>query len=361
MRIVHIVASSPPGNVKGDETHMLHLVAIQRARGDDPVVITDRDGFVVNSCERDGIPVSVVGDFLRGSHRGSMTTTLDAKLKELDAEILHCHELNAFRSAVEAADNNGIPSVITLHVGSGEVLNELATANRSGRKVAVIAVCKAQFNAIQSAEKPGIELHYVPLTSRIPPDRHQQAASGPSKPNLVLVGVLDFKKGIDLAILAMLELRRKRGADCPVLNIYGWGRQGRYFTEVVEVLHLDDLVKFHGVDVGILEKCPSSDVLIVASRKETGPLVVLEAMSRGMPVVATDVGDVREMLPDRRYGRVVPVDSITGLADAIDSVLRYVASGRFDPNVVIKRHRSEYSADKMAGRVAAIYNSALLA
>jgi glycosyltransferase involved in cell wall biosynthesis len=47
-------------------------------------------------------------------------------------------------------------------------------------------------------------------------------------------------------------------------------------------------------------------------------LVVLEAMSRGMPIVAADVGGVNEMLPDQQYGRVVPVESITELADAID-------------------------------------------
>jgi glycosyltransferase involved in cell wall biosynthesis len=72
------------------------------------------------------------------------------------------------------------------------------------------------------------------------------------------------------------------------------------------VLELNDVVRFHGFKLDVLEHCPNTDILVMSSRRETGPLVVLEAMSRGMPIVATAVGDVINMLPDRRYGRVIP-------------------------------------------------------
>jgi L-malate glycosyltransferase len=97
----------------------------------------------------------------------------------------------------------------------------------------------------------------------------------------------------------------------------------------------------------------------VPSRLEEGPLVVLEAMSRGMPIVTSDVGDVREMLPDQRYGRIVPVDSITEFADAIDSVLADIADGNFDPNLLKERHRELYTTEKMAERVEAVYENVL--
>lgn len=47
------------------------------------------------------------------------------------------------------------------------------------------------------------------------------------------------------------------------------------------------------------------------------------------------------MLPDRRYGRIVPVNSITALADAIDSMLADIASGQFDPDLLVKRQQSQ--------------------
>jgi glycosyltransferase involved in cell wall biosynthesis len=78
-----------------------------------------------------------------------------------------------------------------------------------------------------------------------------------------------------------------------------------------------------------------------------------------MPIVATDVGDVPEMLPDSRYGRIVPVDSIEALADAVDWLLSDISDGRFDPEPVIARHRSLYSADKMAERIDQVYSEAV--
>jgi glycosyltransferase involved in cell wall biosynthesis len=78
-----------------------------------------------------------------------------------------------------------------------------------------------------------------------------------------------------------------------------------------------------------------------------------------MPIVACNIGDVDEMLPDRRYGRVVPMNSILALADEIDSTLADIASGQFNPDPVIGRHQSQYSVEAMADRTAAVYQSAI--
>jgi glycosyltransferase involved in cell wall biosynthesis len=97
----------------------------------------------------------------------------------------------------------------------------------------------------------------------------------------------------------------------------------------------------------------------MSSRQETGPMVVVEAMSRGMPIVATDVGEVSEMLPDPRYGRVVPAASIVGLAEAAQDLLQDIHVGRFDPGLLIERHRSFYTTAKMAERTEEVYRQAL--
>ena len=147
---------------------------------------------------------------------------------------------------------------------------------------------------------------------------------------LISVARLEHIKGHDIAILAMVELKRRLGVDCPALNLYGAGKWEEYLKEMVSVLRLDDVVRFHGVHLGILERCPATDILIVSSRMEAGPMVAVEAMSRGMPIVAFRVGEIEEMIPDRRYGYVVEKKSIKALADGIDSMLSDVRAGRFD-------------------------------
>ena len=79
-----------------------------------------------------------------------------------------------------------------------------------------------------------------------------------------------------------------------------------------------------------------------------------------MPIVATDVGEVARMMPDSRYGRVAPKDSVIPLADAIEALLTDIADGRFDRDLLIERHRSLYSIEKFAERTEAAYSQILV-
>jgi len=65
----------------------------------------------------------------------------------------------------------------------------------------------------------------------------------------------------------------------------------------------------------------SADIYVLPSRMETLPLSLLEAMSSGVPAVATDVGNVREAVEDNITGFVVPPDSPHALAEKIQALL----------------------------------------
>jgi len=144
-----------------------------------------------------------------------------------------------------------------------------------------------------------------------------------------------------------------------VLYIYGDGEEREYLSEVVELLEMSEIVRFCGYQPDILEQCADTDILIMPSDRETGPLTVLEAMSRGMPIVSTDVGDVASMLPDQRYGRVVPPKSVIALANAVESLIMDIDNARFDRNLLIERHRLLYTREKMAQRTEDVYREVL--
>lgn len=63
------------------------------------------------------------------------------------------------------------------------------------------------------------------------------------------------------------------------------------------------------------------DVLLIASRWEGVPRVAVEALAAGVPVVATDVGGIREVIEPGISGHVVPAGDVPGLARAIGAVL----------------------------------------
>jgi glycogen(starch) synthase len=368
MRIFHFAATETTTNIQGNHRHIAYLAGAQRARGMDANVVTSKHGLISNLYKQDGIPTFVVDDLLadelpKGEDvvpgAGISTQEIVARLKDFNPEIIHCHDLHMGQVVVTAANIIKVPCVVTLHeTGIDSIISEFFARKRAGLKFTLITVSKREFDVMQDRGMAGagITFHYVPNGT---PVGTQKKQGPPHKPNLIMVARLGFVKGVDIAILAMVELRRRHRSDCPVLNIYGAGDLGEYLIEMVKVLRIGDVVKFHGIQMNVLSKCSSSDVLVVASRFETGPLVIPEAMSRGMPIVACNVGQVTEMLPDKRYGRVVPVNSITELADAIDSMLTDIASGRFNPDLLVKRHQSQYSIEMMADRTAAIYESAI--
>lgn len=362
MRIVHAVSSAEDGTL-GIEKEVATLAVAQRDRGSEVLIAIDRQGIFMGTCREHGIPVAIL-DHMRHpfgrlvSPTPELAGAVEDFIKYLESsrpDIIHCHNLGTALVAISAGNRMNIPCAVT---GDGPGLS--VEGRKRGLRFATLCLTAASFEDLLKSEIPDTDLYYVPNGSKVMPSRQAQETEAHHSSRLIVAGGLEARKGIDVLILAMVELRRRLGRACPLLNIYGDGPLRKYLTEMAAVLTLNDIVRFQGFKAGVLEHCPSTDILALPSRREASPLVVLEAMSRGMPIVATDVGEVTRMLPDPRYGRVVPPDSVIALADAIETILDDVASGRFNPDLLIERHRSLYSIEKFAERTEAAYNQILV-
>jgi glycosyltransferase involved in cell wall biosynthesis len=366
MRILHATSSAEESSL-GIEQEVAGLAMAQKARGSDVRIVINRPGVFTETCREHGVPVTV-NDNLRHPLRRPVAMTPEENaalekavqdfvkfLEDFSPDIIHCHSGGTMLVAMGAGNRLNIPCAVT---GDSPMIS--FDGRGKGLRFATLCITEASFRALLKTEIPDSDLYYVPLGTKAVPFTRDQQTEDSHSPGLIAAGSLEPRKGIDVLILAMVELRRRLGEACPFLNIYGDGPIRKYLTEMAAVLGLSDIVRFHGFKSGVLEHCPSSDILVMTSRLETGPLVVLEAMSRGMPIVATDVGEVANMLPDRRYGRVIPLDSVMALADAIESLLADIAGGLFNPDLLIERHRSLYSTEKYAERTEAAYNQILL-
>lgn len=363
MRIVHATnGAASPGSTVGVEREVATMAVGQKARGSDVMIVIDRPDVFIETCQQHEIPVIVnthLGD-LPPVRQGLSVPDENAVqdlvkiLEEFRPDIIHCHTTRAALMAITAGNRMNIPCIATS--------SDLQTVIEGRRVLRFAALCltKALHEELLKSDVPDTDFYYVPHGTRIMVPKQGQETRVSHSPSLIVVGSLEARKGVDTAIMAMIVLRRRLGRACPVLNIYGDGPERKDLTEMAIMLELDDIVHFHGFEPEILERCPSSDVLVMPSRQEMGPLVVLEALSRGMPIVATDVGEVTNILPDKRYGRVVPRDSAIALADAIEAVLADISDGRFNPDLLIERHRSVYSIEKWIERLEAAYNHVLL-
>jgi teichuronic acid biosynthesis glycosyltransferase TuaC len=144
--------------------------------------------------------------------------------------------------------------------------------------------------------------------------RNRQAARSEfgfdSRLVVLSVGSLIERKGHHRTVAALKTIR-DRGISAMVVIAGGPGREGNYepaIRRAVDDLGLQDSVKFLGhIDNQRLPQLMSAaDVLCLASTREGWPNVVHEALGCGTPVVATDVGGVRDMVPQHESGFVVP-------------------------------------------------------
>ena len=151
---------------------------------------------------------------------------------------------------------------------------------------------------------------------------HPVCAGQPYK--ILFVGGLKERKGLKYLVEAVKNLTEK-GISVK-LAIIGSGSLEHQLREYSSKLGLNEIVEFvkyiqHGPD--LMRVYRDSDVFVLPSISSEGmPKVVMEAMTQGVPVVATDTGSTKYLLGNGKYGIVVPPADSIGLSSAIERIIR---------------------------------------
>lgn len=138
-----------------------------------------------------------------------------------------------------------------------------------------------------------------------------------------------------------------------VFLIVGDGPLRAELTRRVDRLGLADNVRFLGFHRDVMPLLSICDLVLLTSKKEGLPNAVQEAMLAGRAVVAFDVGGVRDLIPDSRYGIVVPPDDVGAMADEAIGLLRSPARREALGSAARERIATEFSLDGMIARLEA--------
>lgn len=187
--------------------------------------------------------------------------------------------------------------------------------------------------------------------SRYPAPGPRQPHGG--RPRIVCVGELTRRKGQDLLLQAMPRVWQAfPGAT---LELIGDGDQGEAIRALArEVDPAGDRVRVPGHLPRPYDRIATADVFCLPSRSDNQPVAIIEAMCAGVPVLATDVGGIPELVTSAEAGLIVPSDSVEALADGLTRML-----GRDDLQTLGTRGadyaRREYDVRLMAERIDAVY------
>jgi glycosyltransferase involved in cell wall biosynthesis len=184
-------------------------------------------------------------------------------------------------------------------VSSRAIKNETIGLNYAGESVAAI--------------HPGFNPPKGSLTSFPRPQSHFR---------LLFVGICIFRKGLHLLLDALAQIRNLNlhldivGAESREPRYVG------YLKRRVSALHLEDIISFHGESnpSDIWQWYAQADIFIAPSLYEGYGIVFAEAMYFGLPVIATCVGGIPEIVEDGKTGILIPPNDVESLSRAINDL-----------------------------------------
>ena len=198
---------------------------------------------------------------------------------------------------------------------------------RFARSLLSLTILESQANlelavreGLVPAEKARVVLHGVDTQLFRPADREvaRRSVDLPADAFVVgTVGRLEAQKSHDVLIKAAAGIVKKGATPDIHLAIAGEGSKRKSLELLAWELGMQDRVHFLGHIEPSWALFPAFDVFALASAAEGLPLSLLEAMSCGIPVIATDVGGVRDAVTDRSNGFLVPTQSVDELVRAI--------------------------------------------
>lgn len=278
-------------------------------------------------------------------------------------DVIHAHVYTAGLPAVLLGKFYGVPVIVTEHF-SGFPRGLIKGVKRLIAKFVferAFLVCPVSYNLKSHIEKLGIEADFQVVPNAVDtalfyPDRTRKER-GPAEPKrLLTVAMLNPIKGIPYLLKALAMLRGKRGDF--VLDIVGDGPGRPEYEEMVRRLELQEIVEFHGVKTKqeIANFMREADLFVLPSEWENLPCVLIEAMASGLPIVATQVGGVPEMV-DEGKGVLAPPKDVRRLSEAINFMLDNLSA--FSPRDIAADASANFSQPAVGKKFSEIYSRAV--
>lgn len=312
LRVLQVLAPGPFGGLEGvveqlstglaARGHQVTVAAIVGPGGEEPPV--------VGRLQRAGVALEAIRVPDRAYHREREAVRRLLASRPFDVAHSHGYRPDVLlRGVIQGA---GLPAVATAHgfTGGGaknRFFEWLQTRAFAGFD-AVIAVSRPLRERLCAAGVPRSRVHLIPnawAQRGAPLDRAEaRAALGlPAQgPIMGWVGRLTREKGADVALEALASVPH---GDLRVAFL-GAGREEATLREQAGRLGVADRVHWLGIRTGAADLLSAFDAVVLSSRTEGTPLILLEAMAAGVPVVATAVGGVPDVVTEREALLVPP-------------------------------------------------------
>jgi glycosyltransferase involved in cell wall biosynthesis len=266
-----------------------------------------------------------------------------------EGDIVHAHSGRAQNTAYRATVGSHLRRVVTRHVAFPPRCPWVHRLKYSMTCHGIIAVSESVREALMRAGVPAKNVRVVHTGVELPPPQARRAASN----DFVIghMGAFTPEKGQEVILAAAGELRTSLPRARFILAGEGPRlaglRRGAPSTVSFPGFVGDHAAFFAGLDL-----------FVMPSRSEAWGLAALEAMAHGVPVIASNIGGLREIVEHGRSGWLVPPGDAAALARAITAAARDPARLR-EAGMAARERAAQFSVERMAEETERFYYSLL--
>lgn len=360
MKIVYVITRSDA--IGGAHVHVRDLACALLQRGHEVTVLVGGRGPFTGELEVRGVPYRSLVHLVRPIRPGTDlrgAVELRRALAELRSDLVSTHSSKAGWLGRMAARSLGIPVVFTAH---GWAFTE-GVPERERRLYALAERLAAPFaDRIITVSEYDRELalryrvacakKLVRVHNGMPDiDPAYRSRPGVQPPTLVMVARFEPQKDHLTLFRALTELRELSWE----LELIGDGPLWETMRVEAQRLGLGERVAFLGARKDVAERLGKAQAFVLVSNWEGFPRSILEAMRAGLPVVASDVGGVREAVVDGETGFLVPRGDVAILCDRLRRLLQ-------DPGMRVRmgtagrrRYERHFTFEQMLDKTLKVY------
>jgi len=370
LRILHSMRAPVGGLFR----HVLDLAGVQAERGHSVGIIADRNAAdALTQSKLSAIePKLRLGLFLIPMSRqpgiGDIATvrSITHLVRAADPDVLHGHGAKGGAYArlakmALAATGRRVAVFYTPHGGSlhYQPWTAAGLAFSAAERVMGLATDGLIFESdfARQAYARLVGGHRVPrrvIPNGLRRDDFTRRAPAPDSADFLFIGELRMLKGVDVLLDALAQLATARPVSAVIV---GAGPDGERFKAQAHALGLDRAVRFAGA-MPAADAFPLGRCLVVPSRAESFPYIVLEAAAAEMPLIATQVGGIPEMVTGTRTGLIAP-GSVEALCRAMSAVLDDPAKARVQAEELRAVVQRKFTVAALTDAVLDFYRPAL--
>jgi glycosyltransferase involved in cell wall biosynthesis len=360
VRLLLVVDSLEVG---GAERHVVDLAVALGREGYEVTVACSIGGGLSEPLEEANVPVRPLLDKLV-KRRVSVAFARELRrlIREERFDLVHAHIYASAAAAAIAVLGTGVPLVVTEHT---EALWQGRRDRWASRRVYrraehIIAVSSAirrrliERDAVPPERITAIHNAVIPASGAPPGALPDDLRAGPLVGVVARLqpekGVADFLKAATRVSASLPESRFLVAGDGPLRE---------ELLALAERLGVGERVRFLGYRADARALIGLLEVLVVPSLTEGAPLIVLEAMAAGIPVVASAVGGIPDQIRHDREGLLVPAGDPAALGETLLELLQDPGRARSLGEAGRRRADSEFSHATMVRRIEGVYRAAL--